>query len=89
MLPISVTQAWPIPYPLHSSRNESRDECSGYGMGHAWVTEDDVNKISLAFPYIVKIFPVFCFVWFDSLRQINNLSVIYRDGSSWVEPVLS
>ena len=30
----------------------------------------------------------FCFVLFDSLRPINNLSVM-RDGSSWVEPVLS
>ena len=29
-----------------------------------------------------------CFVWFDSLRPLNNLSVM-RDGSSWVEPVLS
>ena len=28
------------------------------------------------------------FVWFDSLRPLNNLSVM-RDGSSWVEPVLS
>ena len=27
------------------------------------------------------------FVCFDSLRPLNNLSVI-RDGSSWVEPVL-
>ena len=28
------------------------------------------------------------FVWFVSLRPLNNLSVM-RDGSSWVEPVLS
>ena len=28
------------------------------------------------------------FVLFDSLRPLNNLSVM-RDGSSWVEPVLS
>ena len=28
------------------------------------------------------------FVWFDSLRPLNNLSVM-RDVSSWVEPVLS
>ena len=28
------------------------------------------------------------FVWFDSLRPLNNLSVM-RDGSSWVEPVIS
>ena len=28
------------------------------------------------------------FVCFDSLRPLNNLSVM-RDGSSWVEPVLS
>ena len=28
------------------------------------------------------------FVWFDSLRPLNNLSVM-REGSSWVEPVLS
>ena len=28
------------------------------------------------------------FFWFDSLRPLNNLSVM-RDGSSWVEPVLS
>ena len=28
------------------------------------------------------------FVWFDSLRPINNLQ-LNRDGSSWVEPVLS
>ena len=28
------------------------------------------------------------FVWFDSLRPLNNLSVM-RDGSSWVELVLS
>ena len=34
-----------------------------------------------------KHFP-FLFVWFDSLRPLNNLSVM-RDGSSWVEPVLS
>ena len=34
--------------------------------------------------------PVFVclFVWFDSLRPLNNLSVM-RDGSFWVEPVLS
>ena len=31
---------------------------------------------------------MFCFVCFDSLRPLNNLSVM-RDGSSWVEPVLS
>ena len=32
---------------------------------------------------------VFClFDWFDSLRPINNLSVI-KGGSSWVEPVLN
>ena len=31
---------------------------------------------------------LFVFVWFDSLRPLNNLSV-KRDGSSWVEPVLS
>ena len=30
----------------------------------------------------------FDFVWFDSLRPLNNLSVM-RDGSSCVEPVLS
>ena len=35
----SVTQAWPIPYPLYSSH-----ECSGYGMAHAWVTEDNKNE---------------------------------------------
>ena len=29
----------------------------------------------------------FFFVLFDSLRPLNNLSVM-RDGSSWVEPVL-
>ena len=28
------------------------------------------------------------FFLFDSLRPLNNLSVM-RDGSSWVEPVLS
>ena len=32
---------------------------------------------------------LFCIVWFDSLRPINNLSVkqgrLNRDGSSWVE----
>ena len=28
------------------------------------------------------------FVCFDSLRPLNNLSVM-RDGSYWVEPVLS
>ena len=31
---------------------------------------------------------ILCFVWFDSLRPLNNPSVM-RDGSSWVEPVLS
>ena len=31
---------------------------------------------------------VHLFVLFDSLRPINNLS-LNRDGSSWVEPVLS
>ena len=30
----------------------------------------------------------FLFVCFVSLRPLNNLSVM-RDGSSWVEPVLS
>ena len=34
----SVTQAWPIPYPLHSSPRG--DECSGYGLGHVWITKD-------------------------------------------------
>ena len=29
------------------------------------------------------------FVWFDSLRPINNLSVMQGQRSSWVEPVLS
>ena len=47
-----VNQAWPIPYPLHSFLGNPGvthsvptafidDECSGYGMGHAWVTKDD------------------------------------------------
>ena len=40
----------------------------------------------------IKISPIkyiYClFVWFDSLRPLNNLSVM-RDESSWVEPVLS
>ena len=38
---------------------------------------------------VFNIMNLFClFVWFDSLRHINNLSVM-RDRSSWVEPVLS
>ena len=32
--------------------------------------------------------PLILIDWFDSLRPLNNLSVM-RDGSSWVEPVLS
>ena len=39
--------------------------------------------------YIFLTYMFVClFVWFDSLRPLNNLSVM-RDGSSWVEPVLS
>ena len=34
------------------------------------------------------VFKIYLFVWFDYLRPINNLS-INKDGSSWVEPVLS
>ena len=38
---------------------------------------------------LILIWFCFClFVWFDSLRPLNNLSVM-RDRSSWVEPALS
>ena len=38
--------------------------------------------------YVCSIILFFLFVWYDSLRLINNISV-KQDGSSWVEPVLS
>ena len=44
-----------------------------------------VRKVQFL-PFLANL--LFCFVWFDSLRPLNNLSVM-RDGSSWNEPVLS
>ena len=38
--------------------------------------------------WLLFVVSVVFFVLFDSLRPLNNLSVM-RDGSSWVEPVLS
>ena len=40
------------------------------------------------FKRFMQVVSFFVFVWFDSLRPLNNLSVM-RDGSSWVKPVLS
>ena len=39
-------------------------------------------------PSCLKLRGIDLFVLFDSLRPLNNLLVM-RDGSSWVEPVLS
>ena len=38
-MPSSV--AWRDPFRTHCIR----DECSGYGMGHAWVTEDASMRV--------------------------------------------
>ena len=40
------------------------------------------------FSFLALVVILFLFVCFVSLRPLNNLSVM-RDGSSWVEPVLS
>ena len=50
--------------------------------GKSWV-----DIVIYAWHILLNLF-VCLFVWFDSLRPLNNLSVM-RDGSSWVEPVLS
>ena len=65
--PSLVTQAWPIPYPLHSSS----DECSGYGMGHAWVTKDDWQLVSSN----IKILLVKCWNRWYSEKRWKNISV--------------
>ena len=47
------------------------------------------KKLSLVWKDLQKSPPlIIAFVWFDSLRPINNLSVI-KGQVSWVEPVLS
>ena len=50
---------------------------------HFWPQGHNHNKLGRS-----PVDDAFFFVSFDSLRPLNNLSVM-RDGSSWVEPVLS
>ena len=53
---------------------------------HHYVLTISVNNILLT-SFQLQVYNSM-FVWFDSLHAINNFSV-KRDGSSWVEPVLS
>ena len=57
-------------------------------LGDFNFVENNLDRLRPLRTYDIYLQFFVCFVWFDSLRPLNSLSVM-RDESSWVEPVLS
>ena len=76
LLTTSVTQAWPIRYPLHSSR----DECSGYGMGHAWVAEDECSGYGMGHAWVTvdELLTSFWYIDWDCILESFAAFIILK-----------